>query len=255
MLVFGKTLDWFDSRSMRVALAVAAVGGGLYLWLAAHTAERPLLEAGVFGHRYTWYGIGIFVLLMLVNSSTLFVTTYLKLSTCAGNLDSARVSCWAMPGCVAGMALSLVCVRCRVHFRYIYAMGFALMLGANLYMFFHYQTMGDYGHTIPPTLLHYSGMLVLYSVTCAFAMKRLPARYFATWLFLMVAVRNVVAPAIGTSVYANWLQERQRHYATRLAYDYSADRQQAAPCFACCCLTIGASAHRCMRCKAVANES
>lgn len=27
MLVFGKTLDWFDSRSMRVALAVAAVGG------------------------------------------------------------------------------------------------------------------------------------------------------------------------------------------------------------------------------------
>ena len=105
MLVFGKTLDWFDSRSMRVALAVAAVGGGLYLWLAAHTAERPLLEAGVFGHRYTWYGIGIFVLLMLVNSSTLFVTTYLKLSTCAGNLDSARVSCWAMPGCVAGMAL------------------------------------------------------------------------------------------------------------------------------------------------------
>lgn len=109
MLVFGKTLDWFDSRSMRVALAVAAVGGGLYLWLAAHTAERPLLEAGVFGHRYTWYGIGIFVLLMLVNSSTLFVTTYLKLSTCAGNLDSARVSCWAMPGCVAGMALSLVC--------------------------------------------------------------------------------------------------------------------------------------------------
>lgn len=232
MLVFGKTLDWFDSRSMRVALAVAAVGGGLYLWLAAHTAERPLLEAGVFGHRYTWYGIGIFVLLMLVNSSTLFVTTYLKLSTCAGNLDSARVSCWAMPGCVAGMALSLVCVRCRVHFRYIYAMGFALMLGANLYMFFHYQTMGDYGHTIPPTLLHYSGMLVLYSVTCAFAMKRLPARYFATWLFLMVAVRNVVAPAIGTSVYAKWLQERQRHYATRLAYDYSADRQQAAARFA-----------------------
>lgn len=92
--------------------------------------------------------------------------------------------------------------------------------------------MCDYGHTIPPTLLHYSGMLVLYSVTCAFAMKRLPARYFATWLFLMVAVRNVVAPAIGTSVYANWLQERQRHYATRLAYDYSADRQQAAARFA-----------------------
>ena len=42
---------------------------------------------------------------MLVNSSTLFVTTYLKLSTCSGNLESATVSCWAIPGCLLGLAL------------------------------------------------------------------------------------------------------------------------------------------------------
>lgn len=231
MLVFGKTLDWFDSRSMRVALAVAAVGGGLYLWLAAHTAERPLLEAGVFGHRYTWYGIGIFVLLMLVNSSTLFVTTYVKLSTYAGNLESAAISCWALPGCLAGLLLSLFLILKGVHFRYIYALGFLLMLCANLYMYFHYQTMGLYEHSIPPTLMHYAGMLILYSVTCAFAMKRLPVRYFPTWLFLMVAVRNVVAPAIGTSVYGNWLQERQQYYVTRLVQEVRGDNPQSSAQF------------------------
>ena len=105
------------------------------------------------------------------------------------------------------------------------------MLAANLYMFFHYQTMGVYEHTIPPTLLHYSGMLELYSVTCAFAMKHLPIRYFATWLFLMVAVRNVVAPAIGTSVYGNWLQERRQHYITRLVQDVRTDNPQSAARF------------------------
>lgn len=105
------------------------------------------------------------------------------------------------------------------------------MLGANLYMYFHYQTMGVYEHTIPPTLLHYAGMLVLYSVTCAFAMKHLPIRYFATWLFLMVAVRNVVAPAIGTSVYANWLQERQQHYITHFAQDVRLDNPQSSAPF------------------------
>lgn len=186
---------------------------------------------GIFRYRYTWYGIGIFLLLMLVNSSTLFVTTYLKMSTASGNLESAAVSCWAIPGCVAGLVFMLVCVFRGVHFRYIYAAGFLLMLGANLYMYFHYQTMGVYGHIIPPTLLHYSGMLVLYSVTCAFAMKHLPVRYFATWLFLMVAVRNVAAPAVGTSVYGNWLQERQQHYITRLAQDVRSDSPQFAARF------------------------
>ena len=230
LLVFGKTYDWFDHASIRIALAVMLACGGLFLWLSA-ARKKMVLELGIFRYRYTWYAIGIFLLLMLVNSSTLFVTTYLKLSTCSGNLESATVSCWAIPGCLAGLAFALACVAKGVHFRYIYATGFLLMLGANLYMYFHYQTMGVYEHTIPPTLLHYAGMLVLYSVTCAFAMKHLPIRYFATWLFLMVAVRNVVAPAIGTSVYANWLQERQQHYATRFVQDVRMDNPQSSARF------------------------
>lgn len=230
MLVFGKTYDWFDHTSICLALAVMLVCGGLFLGLSMHR-RRPVLELGIFRYRYTWCSIGIFLLLMLINSSTLFVTTYLKLSTCSGNLESATVSCWAIPGCLAGLVLVLVCVCKGVHFRYIYAVGFLLMLGANLYMYFHYQTMGVYEHTIPPTLLHYAGMLVLYSVTCAFAMKHLPIRYFATWLFLMVAVRNVAAPAIGTSVYANWLQERQQHYITRFAQEVREDNPSSAARF------------------------
>ena len=231
ILVYGKTYDWFSNTSMGIALAVMLVCGGLFLWLSA-ARRRKMLKLGIFRRRYTWYGIGIFILLMLINSSTLFVTTYLKLSTCSGDLEAAAVSCWALPGCIAGLAVALVCVLRGVHFRYIYAIGFILMLGANVYMYFHYQTMGLKEHTIPPTLLHYSGMLILYSVTCAFAMKHLPIRYFATWLFLMVAVRNVVAPAIGTSVYSNWLQERQQNYITRFVQEASNDNPQASKQFA-----------------------
>lgn len=202
LLVFGKTYDWFDHPAIRLALAIMLICGGGVIWLSA-VRRTGVLEPGVFRYRYTWCSMGLFLLLMLINSSTLFVTTYLKLSTCSGNLESAAVSCWAAPGCLMGLVLTLIYVFRGVHFRYIYTIGFLLMLGANLYMYFHYQTMGVFEHTIPPTLLHYAGMLILYSVTCAFAMKRLPVRYFPTWLFLMVAVRNVVAPAIGTSVYAN----------------------------------------------------
>ena len=58
-------------------------------------------------------------------------------------------------------------------------------------------------------------------------MKHISTRYFVTWLFLMIAVRNVIAPAVGTSVYGNWLQERQQHYVTRLAQDVRVDDPRA----------------------------
>ena len=119
IMVFGKTYDWFDHRSMRAAWAVMLVGGGAFLWLSAAVRQKRVLELGIFRYRYTWYGIGIFLLLMLVNSSTLFVTAYLKMSTASGNLGSAAVSCWAIPGCVAGLVFARVCVFRGVHFRYI----------------------------------------------------------------------------------------------------------------------------------------
>lgn len=118
-----------------------------------------------------------------------------------------------------------------VHFRYIYAAGFLLMMCADVYMYFRYQTMGRQSDTVFPTITHYAGLLILYSVTYAFAMKRLPVRYFATWLFLMVAVRNVIAPAVANATYGNWLQERQQNYVTRLAADVRYDQQQAAADF------------------------
>ena len=203
VLIFGKTYDWFDSHAIRRALAIALFSGGLYLWCEARRNKQRLLELGIFRYRYTWYSIGIFVLLLLVNAATSFVGSYLKMSTPAGNLESATISCWAIPGCIVGLVLSLVMVRREVHFRYIYE------------------------HSIVPTLFHYTGMLMLYSVTCAFAMKHIPTRYFVTWLFLMIAVRNVIAPAVGTSVYGNWLQERQQHYVTRLAQDVRMDDPRA----------------------------
>lgn len=227
MMVYGKTYDWFDSSRIYTALALTLTSGGAFLWLQARSPKQPLLELGVFRYRNTWYSIGVFMLAMLVNACTTFVTSYIKLSTPAGNLQGATISCWTIPGILAGLVLCVIMVKKQIAFRYIYATGFGLILCANLYMYFHYQTMGAYEHAIFPTIIHWTGLLILYSVTCAFAMKHLPVRYFATWLFLMVAVRNVVATAVGTSVYSNWMQERQQHYIVRLAQDVRMDDPRA----------------------------
>ena len=127
-------------------------------------------ELGIFRYRYTWYSIGIFLMLMLVNSSTLFVTTYLVRAIWRvprSPVGPFRVVCWGWP-----LRWFACCGAC------------------------------------------------------------ISIRYFATWLFLMVAVRNVVAPAIGTSVYANWLQEKQQHYITRFVQDVRPDNPQSSIPFA-----------------------
>ena len=102
LLIYGKTSDWFSSRAMRMVLAVALVSGGLFLWLQTRTRREPLLRLGIFRYRYTWVAIGVFLLMILANSATSFVTSYIKLSTPAGNLQSAAVSCWPFPAAWRG---------------------------------------------------------------------------------------------------------------------------------------------------------
>ena len=42
-------------------------------------------------------------------------------------------------------------------------------------------------------------------------------KYLSTWICIMLTVRMVLGPGIGTALYTNVLQERQQHYITRYA--------------------------------------
>lgn len=47
-------------------------------------------------------------------------------------------------------------------------------------------------------------------------MKRLPSRYLVTFVFLMIGMRNAIAPVVGSSIYANWMNHQQQYNVTRL---------------------------------------
>ena len=78
------------------------------------------------------------------------------------------------------------------------------------------EAMGLFSNMILPTVLNYTGLLMLYSVVAAFGMKRLPSRYLATFVFLMIGMRNAIAPVVGSSIYANWINHQQQYNVTRL---------------------------------------
>lgn len=231
VLVFGKTLDWLDDKTIRMALGILISACGGLLFFSLKNGDEAYLPLRVFSYRNVGMAMFLFILTMLFNSSNAFVSTFAKLSTSIDNVQSASLSGWAVIGCVLGLILSLLLIVRKVKFRTIFITGFLLMAAANAYLYFQYQTAGLFRYMIPPTILHFTGLLMLYSVVAAFGMKSLPSRYLATFVFLMIWMRNAIAPVVGTSVYTNWLNHRQQYYITRLAQDVDAQNVLASTAF------------------------
>lgn len=222
VLVFGKTLDWFDSKPICVAAAVMLISAGIFIFVSVRNGEDAYLPLGIFRYRNIWMSVLLFMVAMIFNSANMFVGTFSRLSTSAGNFHVAAMSRWAIVGCFAGLAVSLLLVLRKVRFRTTFVVGFLFMALSNVMMYFQYQTDGVFDNMVWPMVLNFTGLLMLYSLVAAFGMKSLPARYLVTFVFLMIWIRNSIAPVIGASVYSNMLNERQQYYITSLSQDIDA---------------------------------
>lgn len=231
ILVYGKTLDWFHSDHIRTAVGLLLISGGVFLFLSLRHGEKSYLPLRVFSYRNVWMSMLLFLLTMVFNSANIFVGTFAKLATPINNLQSASLSGWAIVGCLFGLLLSILLVVKKVRFRTIFCTAFLLMAASNIYLYFQYQTMGLFSNMIFPTILNFTGLLMLYSVVAAFGMKSLPSRYLAIFVFLMIWMRNAIAPVVGSSVYTNWLNHRQQYYVTRLAQNVDSENTLASTAF------------------------
>lgn len=219
ILVFGKTLDWFNDISIRWSLAGLLLSCGIMMILNIKTRKSYYLPMEVFKFRNIFISVMLFIAFMIFNSASNFISTNAKMSTPINNLHSAELSNWAIVGCIAGFIVSILMILRKVKFKIIFITGFAFMASANMYMYFNYQSIGLYDNMFLPMVLNFTGLLILYSVVPAFSMKSLPTKYLVTAVFLMILTRNAIGPTIGTSIYSNWLNERQQHYIILLSDD------------------------------------
>lgn len=217
ILAFGKTLDWFNSRHIIIAAAIMLLSIGLFMLSSLHNGDNAYLPLGVFRYKNIWMSMALFLIAMIFNSANIFVGSFSKISTSINNYHSASLSGWAIVGCVAGLVLSVLLVLKKVWFRTTFIIAFLFMALSNCLLYFQYQTTGLFENMIWPTVLNFIGLLMLYSLVAAFGMKSLPSRYLATFVFLMIWMRNSIAPVIGASIYSNWLNERQQYHISVLS--------------------------------------
>lgn len=232
ILVYGKTLDWLCSDSIQLTTGLLLISCGAFIFRSLICGDKAYLPLNIFTYRNVWMSMLLFLFTMVFNSANIFVGTFAKLSTPINNLQSASLSGWAIAGCLLGLLLSILLVVKKVRFRTIFCIAFLLMAASNTYLYFQYQTIGLFSNMILPTILNYTGLLMLYSVVAAFGMKRLPSHYLATFVFLMIWMRNAIAPVVGSSVYANWMNHRQQYSVTRLVQTVDSENTIASNTFA-----------------------
>lgn len=228
VLVCGKTLDWFSSPRIVYATAIFLVSTAGYFFLSTNHLGEDSMRWQIMGLKNVWLSAMLFTVLMILFSCSMFVSTFAKLSTQAGNFDAGMLASWAILGCFIGLLIAAAMAFARIHFRWILAVGFGLLFVADVYLYFQYQTEGSFDHIVVVTVINYAGLFIPYAMLVPLGMKHLPVRYMTTYIFVMLLFRNALAPVAGMSLYTNWLQERQQHYIHRLAQNVDYENQQAA---------------------------
>lgn len=217
-LIYGKTLDWLSSPRIWLGLTISLLSLGAFIFMNTRK-RKPYLDFHVFLHRNVWFGIVLFVLAVVCNYGNSLIVSFIKIATPANGIHIGAQSLWCAAGVIIGLLFSVLMIARHVRFKYLFAVGFATMCTANAFLYFEYQPQGLYERMIPLTVLNFAGMIISYVVVCAYGMCGLRPRMLPTWLFLMLAVRNVLSPSLNMAVYSSLMQERQQHFITRFVQD------------------------------------
>ena len=218
VLIYGKVLDWYSDSSIRWATAIAVVTGLLGIYLERMRGSHFFLF-DIFKLRTVRMGMVLFLLLMILNSSSMLVNVFTGVGMKIDNWQNATLGNWCLAGYAIGVILVILLRNKGVHFKYLFALGFLFIGFSALFMYFEVQTDGLFERMKYPIIIRSVGMVILYALTAVYANQRMPYKYLSTWICIMLTVRMVLGPAIGTSLYSNGLQERQQHYVTRYAHE------------------------------------
>ena len=224
IMVYGKVLDWYSHPYIRMATIVCVVFTLLFVYLE-RTRRSPYFLLSTLKLRSVQGGILLFLGLMIFNSSAMFVNVFVSVGMKIDNWQNATLGNWVLVGYFLGLGMAVICSAKGFHLKWLFSLGFLLIGLSALYMYFEVQDAGMYERMKWPIIIRATGMMLLYALTAVYANQRMPYRYMSTWVCIMLTVRMIIGPGIGSALYSNVLQERQQHYVTRFSQDF--DRMES----------------------------
>ena len=228
VLVYGKTLDWFADPTIVRSTVLAVVFAAVFVYVERGN-RSPYFRMEVFRLRSVNVGIVLFLLLMVLNTSSMFVNVFTGVGMDIDNWQNASLGNWSMLGYLVGAVVAVALGSRGVGLKYLFGIGFMLIGVSALFMYFEVQAAGLYERMKYPVIIRSAGMMLIYSLTAVYANQRMPFKYLSTWICVMLSVRMVIGPGVGAALYSGVLQNRQQHYVTMFAQDVDrVDTQSAA---------------------------
>ncbi len=222
ILIYGKTLDWFSSIEIQIAGIVFLISVGLFLIIQINT-RNGYFRFGVFRKKYVITAGIVFFLGMVINSSSVLSTMLMGVGMTVDNTAVATLGNYGFIGYVIGFVLCIVFAKKKTKFKYIFVFAFLIMLAVNIYMYFIFQSQALYEDLILPTILRAVGLYIFYAMCPTLGMKRMPIWLVTSWGIIMLSARSILGPTVGSSLYSNWITDRQQYYISRLSTEF--DRQ------------------------------
>ena len=150
VLVYGKTLDWFsDPTIVRSTILTIVFAAAFFYMEWSHHSPYFLME--VFRLRTINIGMVLFLLLMILNTSSMFVNVFTGVSMEIDNWQNAALGNWSMLGYFIGAVIAIILGSRNVKLKYLFGIGFLLIGLSALFMYFEVQTAGLYSRQCMPT--------------------------------------------------------------------------------------------------------
>ncbi len=219
VLVYGKTLDWFNSYKIWVACAVFVVGLVSNILIDIRLNERHrYFRYEIWKYRNVRLATVVYCIAMIVNSSSSLTSVVSQIGLKTDTYINNMLGNWSIVGFVLA-ALTIIILRKKgVEYKYIFALGF---LGFAYTMWFTYnQVQYDvyYGDIRFLSIVRNYSMFILYSISMIYAYQRLPYRLMPSWIHIMIISRSVMGPAIGSGLFGSGLQYYQQYFINSLSY-------------------------------------
>lgn len=207
VLEYGKFYDWFDSPQivLGTCLAIISLAGSIHRMIVM---RHPYISMEAF--RYRNLTALLFAFLMLcffLTAPTVLQNIFTGSILHYDMLNSVSLNWWNFGGTLTGGILAYVWhVRMRGGYKVPVFLGFALIVGYQIILYFLIDPNMNIEQLYLPTFLRGAGYIILYISLTVYVTGIVPFQHFFQVLSILGFIRTGFGSVFGSAVYSRALQ-------------------------------------------------
>ena len=230
-VTYGKTYDWFSSSFIRISALIIP----LFVYLIIRRQrnnQSPYILLQVFHNKKAVIAYFMMGIVVLLTSCNYLITSYVNSTIKVDSYQSNLLNLAMIPGYILGGVICFWWFRLQI-FRFR-TLAFYGMLSISIFialLYFGIAINATYEALFLPMFFRGLGTMIIFIAFGVYAVETLPPQWMLYNAFFLVSIRSTLSPAIGSSLYSNWLYYLQTSVSNKLSAFITMDNPVAATKF------------------------